>query len=273
MARFPRAQARGGAAGLRRSDLRRPRPAAGPRRRAPGAGQAFQPRPRRRVPGHRPAPDRDLLAPLRRAAEERRRWTTGRHSRCGRARSSSWATPSRRSIASAVPTSRPTSRAREAFRAQAADGVLSIATNFRSCPPIMEYVNERFEAPLSEENGQPGFQALDPFQPARAAGTVGRRPRHRGGGREWKGIRPAAAGRGGRGRRGHVCATDRQRADSRPRRPAGSARAVPVTSPCWRRPGASSGATRRRWSSAASPLPPKPARASTGARRSRTSSP
>ena len=61
-------------------------------------------------------------------------------------------------------------RAREAFRAQAADGVLSIATNFRSCPPIMEYVNARFEAPLSEENGQPGFQALDPFQPARAAG-------------------------------------------------------------------------------------------------------
>ena len=61
-------------------------------------------------------------------------------------------------------------RAREAFRAQAADGVLSIATNFRSCAPIMDYVNERFEAPLSEENGQPGFHALDPFQPARAEG-------------------------------------------------------------------------------------------------------
>ena len=61
-------------------------------------------------------------------------------------------------------------RAREAFRAQAADGVLSIATNFRSCPPIMAYVNERFEAPLSEEKGQPGFQALDPFLPKRAEG-------------------------------------------------------------------------------------------------------
>ena len=61
-------------------------------------------------------------------------------------------------------------RAREAFRAQAADGVLSIATNFRSCPPIMEYVNARFEAPLSEEIGPPGFQALDPFQPARDEG-------------------------------------------------------------------------------------------------------
>ena len=61
-------------------------------------------------------------------------------------------------------------RAREAFRAQAADGVLSIATNFRSCAPIMEYVNARFETLLSEENGQPGFQSLDPFQTARAEG-------------------------------------------------------------------------------------------------------
>ena len=61
-------------------------------------------------------------------------------------------------------------RAREAFRSQAADGVLSIATNFRSCPPIMDYVNNRFERLLSEENGQPGFQALEPFQPTRANG-------------------------------------------------------------------------------------------------------
>ena len=61
-------------------------------------------------------------------------------------------------------------RAREAFRTQAAEGVLSITTNFRSCAPIMGYVNDRFEALLSEENGQPGFQALDPFQPARAQG-------------------------------------------------------------------------------------------------------
>ena len=60
--------------------------------------------------------------------------------------------------------------AREVFRAQAADGVLSIATNFRSCAPIMDYVNARFKAPLSEENGQPGFQALDPFLPKRAKG-------------------------------------------------------------------------------------------------------
>ena len=61
-------------------------------------------------------------------------------------------------------------RAREVFRAQAVDSVLSIATNFRSCAPIMVYVNDRFERLLSEENGQPGFQALDSFQSARAEG-------------------------------------------------------------------------------------------------------
>ena len=61
-------------------------------------------------------------------------------------------------------------RAREAFRAGDADAVLSIATNFRSRAPIMEYVNAHFETALSEENGQPGFQALDPFRPPRDGG-------------------------------------------------------------------------------------------------------
>jgi exodeoxyribonuclease-5 len=53
-------------------------------------------------------------------------------------------------------------RARAALLAQDADSVLSISTNFRSCAPILTYVNERFEALLSGE-GQPGFTALDPF--------------------------------------------------------------------------------------------------------------
>ena len=61
-------------------------------------------------------------------------------------------------------------QAREAFRAGAADAVLSIATNFRSRAPIMEYVNARFETALSEDNGQPGFQALDPFREPRDGG-------------------------------------------------------------------------------------------------------
>jgi len=56
-------------------------------------------------------------------------------------------------------------RAREAFLAQDAGSVLFISTNFRSCAPILHYVNERFEAPLSRENGQPGFTALHPFRP------------------------------------------------------------------------------------------------------------
>jgi len=53
-------------------------------------------------------------------------------------------------------------RARDAYRAQDADSVVSISTNFRSCASILIYVNERFEAALSSE-GQPGFTTLDPF--------------------------------------------------------------------------------------------------------------
>lgn len=53
-------------------------------------------------------------------------------------------------------------RARDTFIAQDAESVLSISTNFRSCAPILTYVNERFEALLSSD-GQPGFTALDPF--------------------------------------------------------------------------------------------------------------
>ena len=64
-------------------------------------------------------------------------------------------------------------RAREAFLKHAPDGVLPISTNFRSCAPIMRYVNERFESLLSTENGQPGFQALDPFQLERADRAIG----------------------------------------------------------------------------------------------------
>ncbi len=57
-------------------------------------------------------------------------------------------------------------RARDAFIAQDADCVLSISTNFRSCAPILTYVNERFETLLSSA-GQPGFTPLDPFHPDR----------------------------------------------------------------------------------------------------------
>ncbi|SEP50229.1 exodeoxyribonuclease-5 [Rhodospirillales bacterium URHD0017] len=61
-------------------------------------------------------------------------------------------------------------QARGAFLAQAPDSVLPISTNFRSCEPILRYVNDRFELLLSVENGQPGFTALDPFHPERDEG-------------------------------------------------------------------------------------------------------
>jgi ATP-dependent exoDNAse (exonuclease V) beta subunit len=60
-------------------------------------------------------------------------------------------------------------RARSAVLAQDPDSVLSISTNFRSCAPILTYVNERFEALLSSD-GQPGFTALDPFHSDRGDG-------------------------------------------------------------------------------------------------------
>jgi len=56
-------------------------------------------------------------------------------------------------------------RARSAFLAQDAESVLSISTNFRSCAPILAYVNERFQTPLSS-HGQPGFTPLDAFHTA-----------------------------------------------------------------------------------------------------------
>lgn len=60
-------------------------------------------------------------------------------------------------------------QARDAFRAQDPDSLLSISTNFRSCASILTFVNERFEAALSLD-GQPGFTALDPFHDDRGDG-------------------------------------------------------------------------------------------------------
>ncbi|MDP9412539.1 MAG: UvrD-helicase domain-containing protein [Pseudomonadota bacterium] len=59
--------------------------------------------------------------------------------------------------------------AREAILRAGEDGVLTITTNFRSCAPIIGFVNERFRAPM-QEDGQPGFAALDAFHPDPGAG-------------------------------------------------------------------------------------------------------
>ena len=61
-------------------------------------------------------------------------------------------------------------RARDAFRGHAPDGILEITTNFRSRGPILGYVNERFEGPLSADNGQPGYAALAAHRPEREEG-------------------------------------------------------------------------------------------------------
>jgi exodeoxyribonuclease-5 len=61
--------------------------------------------------------------------------------------------------------------ARDAYRAQDPHSVLSIATNFRSDAPILDFVNQRFAAPLSAP-GQPGFMPLDAFNPGTAQPSV-----------------------------------------------------------------------------------------------------
>jgi ATP-dependent exoDNAse (exonuclease V) beta subunit len=57
-------------------------------------------------------------------------------------------------------------QARHLLLAQDANSLLTIATNFRSCEPILSYVNERFERPLSIASGQPGFTPLGAFHAA-----------------------------------------------------------------------------------------------------------
>ena len=50
-------------------------------------------------------------------------------------------------------------RARVALEARHPDNVLSVSRNFRSVAPILDWVNQRFETPLSAD-GQPGFAPL-----------------------------------------------------------------------------------------------------------------
>lgn len=61
--------------------------------------------------------------------------------------------------------------ARQAFLGLDAESVVSISTNFRSAEPILSFVNTCFAAPLSVENLQPGFTALEVFHRV-AEGTV-----------------------------------------------------------------------------------------------------
>ena len=106
-------------------------------------------------------------------------------------------------------------QAREAFLAQAPDSVLPISTNFRSCEPILRYVNERFETLLSVENGQPGFTALDPFHPERDEGLCVAALDVAVADAEGKASAEQPARRRSRSRRRNVRAADRQRGDTR----------------------------------------------------------
>lgn len=53
-------------------------------------------------------------------------------------------------------------RARDMFAAKLGEAPVSISTNFRSAKAILNFVNDRFEGPLTSV-GQPGFTRLDAF--------------------------------------------------------------------------------------------------------------
>jgi exodeoxyribonuclease-5 len=53
-------------------------------------------------------------------------------------------------------------QARDTLRVQRPESVIAISTNFRSAAGILDFVNARFEGPLSAD-GQPGFAALSSF--------------------------------------------------------------------------------------------------------------
>jgi exodeoxyribonuclease-5 len=57
-------------------------------------------------------------------------------------------------------------QAKDAIQTREADAVLKITANFRSVRPIIEFVNDRFQTVLSEQEGQPGFTALAATRPA-----------------------------------------------------------------------------------------------------------
>ncbi len=115
------------AAALPRPARARPRPAVARRRRSVRRWPAVVGAPRRRVPGHRPAPGRAGLRPRRRRPRPPA-GAVGGHRARRRGGCSSSATPSSRSTASAAPTSRSGTAPRDLF----GDGVVHLRQNFRS---------------------------------------------------------------------------------------------------------------------------------------------
>jgi ATP-dependent exoDNAse (exonuclease V) beta subunit len=77
--------------------------------------------------------------------------------------------------------------AKHALLAQDSDSVIEITANFRSLKPILDFANEQFRELLSEEQGQPGFTALNSTRslsderPAVACFDIGIEPRHKNG--------------------------------------------------------------------------------------------
>ena len=75
--------------------------------------------------------------------------------------------------------------AKNALASSDSESVLEISANFRSQPPILEFVNQNFAGMLDVDQGQPGFAALAPVRqsgdhPAVATFDITVEDRHRG---------------------------------------------------------------------------------------------
>ena len=158
----------------------------------------------RRVPGHRPDPDRAGRAHRRRRPRRRRGRPTGPTSRSTPVGCSWWATRSSRSTGSAGPTSPPSSRPGDGSRPEGG-GPVELTANFRTVDPIIDWVNahvrraHRRGRPTRSSRipSQPDYVGLDAQRAPAPDRPAGGRARHRGAPDRHPGRR-AARGRGGR---------------------------------------------------------------------------
>ena len=151
------------------------------------------------------------------------------------------------------------------------NSVLEISANFRSQPPILEFVNQNFAGMLDVDQGQPGFAALAPVRnlaiiPAVATFDITVEDRHRG---EKGLVADALEARRIEHRRGHRPAADRHHTQYGTKISEPSGQHGLATSPSWRRRGPACGSMSERWKAGASQSPPRRARDSSTARKSR----
>ena len=158
-------------------------------------------------------------------------------------------------------------RAREAI---GTDALVKVTANFRSVEPILDLVNTKFKTALSEAAGQPGFTPLTSTRKSENGSLAVAALEIRVDADEPNAamLRDAEANRVA-----DLCSRLVGNREVRTELPVRRVHANLGTSHCWRLSAQTYGVSRRRSKSAASPCQPRPAKASSGAKRPRISSP